>query len=306
MSLFKCCRQNNAVVELEKPHDYPPATPTPTSVPSSDVEEKTAVSEELLPPPARPQVFAIMRNGHEVIRGAMKDIDGALAKDDMDTVRSIWKNLNKWEQLHLQMEEGSKTGSSPIGVFQMLDNFGDDVATKAGLRDTHTNLEDIHMSLDNAFQNNDTADSKLMKLWEQYKESEFQHLQEEEETMMPVIQKMATSGNHDMKKLMQEDVWPMISGGTADQEEKYFIQYANQILQNHEEGQPRVRVMNHAIWAISTPDEWKERSQWIQEVLSDDKYQELVTAISDWKEFQQLPGDAKKARMAVGGQPKKS
>jgi len=47
----------------------------------------------LAPPPARPLPFAIMRNAHEVIRGAMKDIEVALDDNDMERVRAVWKQL---------------------------------------------------------------------------------------------------------------------------------------------------------------------------------------------------------------------
>ena len=67
-----------------------------------------------------PMVFALMRNGHEVIRGAMRDLQRALAAGcDYATARHEWELLSRWQTLHAAMEEGCGTpGQSPLGFFQ--------------------------------------------------------------------------------------------------------------------------------------------------------------------------------------------
>ncbi len=66
----------------------------------------------------KPQIFAIMRNGHEVIRGGMIDVKEALDKEDMATAKSSWEKLAKFEGMHKIMEEGDGMDESPAGFFK--------------------------------------------------------------------------------------------------------------------------------------------------------------------------------------------
>ena len=65
-----------------------------------------------------PQLFAIMRNGHEVIRGSMLDMKAAIDKNDMKTAKEVWKNLHHWTILHKRMEEGKGPEPEGCGCFQ--------------------------------------------------------------------------------------------------------------------------------------------------------------------------------------------
>eukprot|EP00977_Amphora_coffeiformis_P028101 scaffold34695_cov266-Amphora_coffeaeformis.AAC.2 len=68
----------------------------------------------------KPMVFALMRNGHEVIRGAMRDLKLLLdAECDYATAKHEWELLSRWQDLHKAMEEGcGKPGESPMGFFK--------------------------------------------------------------------------------------------------------------------------------------------------------------------------------------------
>jgi hypothetical protein len=66
----------------------------------------------------KPQVFAIMRNGHEVIRGSMIDLKEAVDKGDMDSAKKNWDSLSKWSEMHKTMEEGDGSGTTPTGFFK--------------------------------------------------------------------------------------------------------------------------------------------------------------------------------------------
>ena len=63
------------------------------------------------------QIFAIMRNGHEVVRGSMLDMKDAIDKDDVETAKEVWQKLNKWTVLHKRMEEGKEPESAGCGCF---------------------------------------------------------------------------------------------------------------------------------------------------------------------------------------------
>jgi len=66
----------------------------------------------------KPQIFAIMRNGHEVIRGGMLEVKEAIDKDDMAAAKEAWEKLVKFETMHKTMEEGDGTDTSPTGFFK--------------------------------------------------------------------------------------------------------------------------------------------------------------------------------------------
>jgi hypothetical protein len=66
----------------------------------------------------KPQIFAIMRNAHEVIRGGMIEVKDALAKDDLESAKTEWNKLAKFEGIHKTMEEGDGTDESPTGFFK--------------------------------------------------------------------------------------------------------------------------------------------------------------------------------------------
>ena len=100
----------------------------------------------------KPMIFALMRNGHEVIRGSQKDIQAALDAGDFDEAKNLYEKHKMWQELHARMEEGADGGqTSPIGFFALLDKNFDGIATKEGLREEHKNLEEAEMALDKAF-----------------------------------------------------------------------------------------------------------------------------------------------------------
>ena len=58
-----------------------------------------------------PQIFAIMRNGHEVIRGCHVDLKKSIDDGDIDASADLWGKLKKWMFMHMTMEEGKEGGA---------------------------------------------------------------------------------------------------------------------------------------------------------------------------------------------------
>ena len=54
----------------------------------------------------KPMIFALMRNGHEVIRGAQRDMKKTLESGDLNKFANEWSDFGKWEAEHARMEEG--------------------------------------------------------------------------------------------------------------------------------------------------------------------------------------------------------
>jgi hypothetical protein len=55
----------------------------------------------------RPEIFAILRNGHEVIRGATPHVKYAIGEADFEGALELWKYLARWKKMHTSMEEGN-------------------------------------------------------------------------------------------------------------------------------------------------------------------------------------------------------
>ncbi|GAX10189.1 hypothetical protein FisN_3Lh384 [Fistulifera solaris] len=238
-----------------------------------------------------PQIFAIMRNGHEVIRGGMLDMKEAIDNDDIQTAKEVWQKLHKWTEIHKRMEEGkepetegcgcfqslfggSKTKKpSPCGFFQVLDEKRDGVVTKNGLHVLHAELDKVEKAVDVACKKSDLR--ALKEAFPKFQEMNESHLKKEEDIMMPNVMEMKKAGEP-MKKIMTHDILPLVSE-TSDYE--FFVKYANQVLEKHHGGMPRARVFDHALWAASTPEEWKKVDGWIKNTLHESTYKQLQAVL---------------------------
>ena len=93
------------------------------ATPATEAPEKpaAAAASASSPDKPRPMVFAIMRNGHEVIRGSMKDIQAAVDAQNMDEAMETYGKLDKWMHLHKLMEEGHPNSTeTPMGMFRYV------------------------------------------------------------------------------------------------------------------------------------------------------------------------------------------
>jgi hypothetical protein len=112
--------------------------------------------------------------------------------------------------------------------------------------------------------------------FEAFEEANLAHLEKEEGIMMPCVSKMAKSGKHNMKQIMREEILASI---VDSKDFEFWIKYANEVLERHPEGMPRVRVFDHALWAVASPAQWEEWDKWIKETVSAATYKELHDAI---------------------------
>ena len=224
--------------------------------------------------------MAIMRNAHEVIRGAMGDIQDLLDKGDVKEAAALWHRFNRYSDLHMKMEEGRK-GCNAKGLFNLVDDHADKAARKAGLRHHHASLYELEEDVVDIFDKSpDIARAK--EVYPIFREENESHLKEEEQVLMPAIQVMMKQGVP-VKKYIISDILPVLTSKEGDME--FFIRFSNEILQKHDNvpGKPRVRVFDHALWALATPEQWQEWDAWIKDTLSAEKYKELTTAIDAFK-----------------------
>ena len=228
--------------------------------------------------------MAIMRNAHEVLRGAMRDIQKLLEKGDLEGAASLWRKFQRFQELHKRMEEGCRDEIDPnmkqgYGVlFRMMDDHVGGVTTEAKLLNNHEELENAEKELDRVFGNSKDSES-IKKMFAAFMEDNEAHLLAEEKVLMPSVQKMMKNGVK-VKKHLKVEVLSVLLREKGDIE--FFLRFGNEILQRHDNipDQPRVRVFNHAFWAVATPEQWRQWNQWIKESLPPAKYEEVHAAAS--------------------------
>jgi hypothetical protein len=72
---------------------------------------------------------------------------------------------------------------------------------------------------------------------------------------------------------MMEEILPLVGD-----DEEFFFKHACVTLEKHDGGMPRARVFVHALWAVSTPEQWSKRKKFVKGGL----------AKSTWKEIEGL------------------
>lgn len=212
----------------------------------------------------------------------MLDIKVAIDKNDLVESHRLWKDLLKWDNIHMKMEEGKRNGSSPVGVFGLLDQHCEGIVKKNDLRNHHKHLYEYEQDVKDSFEHAENKTEAVKIAFASFEKENLLHLDVEEKIMMPNLTKLKDMGMP-MKQFMVKEVIPLV----PEKDLEFFIKFANEILQKHEGGMPLVRVFDHALWAVATPDQWLQWDKWIREVLSDEKYGKLQAAISAWKEHQQ-------------------
>ena len=137
---------------------------------------------------------------------------------------------------------------------------------EAGLHGMHESLEKQEEALAAAFAEKDM--DKVKTLFEKFDKENLDHLKKEEEVMMSKVMQMKKDG-HPMKKIMIQDVLSLV----VDSEDfEFFVKFANEMLEKHSEGQPRVRVFDHALWAVATKEQWTVWDAWIKETVKPETY----------------------------------
>lgn len=246
----------------------------------------------LAPEAKRPEVFALMRNAHEVIRGAVRDLDAALGiivakegeaearvdakvvdqKGALDRFRAQWPNFMRFMRIHTKMEEGAGTAE---GVFAMLDRLDGSRTKEADLLHEHAPLAGLERAVERSLGMFGSY-KKVMDAYRIFKEVNEKHMKKEEAIMMPGIKKLSDKGIN-LRDAMRESVLAAIS----PDEKAFFISYALEKLERHPEGMPRTRVFVHALSAVAdSQEEWDCERALVQSALSPAEYQKVCAEVS--------------------------
>jgi len=264
------------IVEPEKAQQEP-----------SDISdsEQTPLHPARPQPQPQPQIFAILRNGYEVMRGNMVEIQNHLdaGEERLDDAVEMYRRLHKWADMHKLMEEGrpdmnTNAGeSSPKGFFAVLDQKLDHgVAPEGGFR-SKEHEEELQVAEEHVEGGIQTEDlSNIREAYAEYRTIHETHLKKEEDIMMAQVLALEEAGEN-MKELMVTEILALV----VDSDDfKFFVQHANYMLDRHHGEMPKARVFDHALWVCATPEQWKIWRSWIKGSVSEERYNEIMAAIS--------------------------
>lgn len=222
-----------------------------------------------------------MHSSNEVIRGATKDIQALLNADDLKQAGKLWKDLHRFIQLHTQMEKG--VDNVAPGLFQMMDDHVALAAEKAKLRDQHPMLLTLEQQVHNCLASKKPHLGTAQRIFPDYTDFNEHFMLKEEDVLMPAVRTMIEEG-HPVKRYINTYMMPILTRNQDDL--KFFLEFANQILERHENHGPSLRRFNQALWAIATPAQWKEWKAWIQESLFPTNFEQVMREIQGFVDAQ--------------------
>jgi len=224
---------------------------------ANDTMDKSSIKPDPIP-------FAIMRNGHEVIRGLMIELDEAAQANNETKFAELWKVFIIWMNHHAAMEDGK---GRVKGFFAVLNENFNNIAVSEGLEAHHSQLNNATRIMEGYFYEKDYR--SLISNWSNYRKLNEKHLIAEEEIMMPKVQEMHKLG-FPIKKNLAEDIvsaaWDEVNFGSE------FVQVACWVLEKHHGGMPRARVFIHALKSITDEQRWAKWLPYVKAGLSPEQY----------------------------------
>lgn len=216
-------------------------------------------------------IFAIMRNGHEVLRGAMEDCQAALASEEIDLFKTRFADFVRWQGIHAAMEDGLEGHGK--GMFAVLNEHWPGIADD--LIKKHPEVDASEHLVEEAVKSGDIAAIKTA--WEAFHKLNEEHLKTEEGIMMPKVMAMKEKGVP-LKKVMQDE---LLSCAIGKKDMDFFVGFAMRMSEKYPGDMPRARVWAHALSAAATEAQWKEWHPIVKKNLSAELYAKIKDEC-DW------------------------
>lgn len=159
------------------------APPNAVAPPKAAADAPPTAAAAAAPEPPRPRPFAVSRNSHEAIRGALKDVQSAVAAGDLTVAKQEWEDFQRALKTHMAMEDN--------GIFPVMDAVFEDAITKAGFRGEHSKDIEEQEDVSAALASGDIP--KITAVFGHFSEDHEKHLKHEEDVMMPLTNKMGTN-----------------------------------------------------------------------------------------------------------------
>mmetsp|Transcript_5209 Transcript_5209/g.15213 ORF Transcript_5209/g.15213 Transcript_5209/m.15213 type:complete len:438 (+) Transcript_5209:199-1512(+) len=251
---------------------------------SNDVDEAATDASD------RPLIFALMTSGRRVIRGAMEDISRSLDAGDVDGASQKFMDLDRWKSFYAMMEDGNgfihhetnTIATTPKGMLLIInDEFNslieDDTNYDADL-DEFEVLEEMMRS---EFSSNVLDTTRIKETWKQ--------LHEESKTIYRSNSDIQIPQLDSISEVAREDLGIVAGGRPSDEQEtpdhdehsdfRFFIQYANNILEQNAKPSESVQVFDFANWICLDPTTWTVVEGSIKETMPADHFEEVRKAL---------------------------
>lgn len=189
----------------------------------------------------RPMPFAIARNAHESLRGALKDVKSAASAGDVATAKNEWSDFKRGLSTHMAMEDN--------GMFPFMDAKFDGVITSEKLGHEHSEDKKEQAEVDAAFSTGDVA--KINAILEKFIADHEHHLKHEEDVLMPLTMKAGNSPAERGIAVNQNLLKPMLATGDFP----FFLDWALKKLVKHKPAEA-VRVFVWGLQYGSTAEEY--------------------------------------------------
>mmetsp|Transcript_12150 Transcript_12150/g.18363 ORF Transcript_12150/g.18363 Transcript_12150/m.18363 type:complete len:259 (+) Transcript_12150:89-865(+) len=233
------------------------------------LEDHVIVEAETEKAPA--EVFALMRGGHDVIRGNMTTIDQLIEKKDWEAAFESYSKLAKWEEMHSMMKDGYGDENTPKGVFAIMDETFGGIAQEFELREGYAAIGDLEKKADEFI---DVSDGESFEeVFLELKTASNAQMRKEEKIIEPKYKHMKMSGDFDLTELMMTEILALI---VESPDFKFYVQHAVSVLEKHHGNQPRAETFAHALCECATPEQWETWSAWIKEAASQKMYDNIV------------------------------
>jgi hypothetical protein len=211
----------------------------------------------------QPMSFAILRNTHEVFRKSIALMSEILDKGTLGEFRQEWASFGRCRATHLAMEEGA--------VFSLLDEVGDGAITEAGLGQEH--IEDLENA--ELVEQATTADD-VARAFEVWKKFQLEHLAHEERVMGPLTMKTAPTPAGRGRVVQERLVLPAIVHGDFDWYLAFTIARLTAYGTAEQPPAIAVRVFAWGLQYASTPEQWSQWKNIVQENTTTDIWLEMV------------------------------
>lgn len=235
------------------------------------------------------EVFALVRNAHEVIRGACIDLETTLAapaadaatkRAVVDRFRAQWVELRRFLKIHHKMEDGAllklEVLKTAEGLFDMIDRLDSDRAKAAHVRDAHARLASIERAVSRSLYSVFGSHAKLLTAYGHFKEMNEEHLKQVDEIMTPTIKKLNDDGA-DMRGLMRKSVLAAL----WDDDRAFFVSYGTRVLKKYPVGAPSAAEFVKIMQTLAdSAEEWEADRVLIEAALGADEYKNIAAELN--------------------------
>lgn len=228
------------------------------------VSENSVVSSN--PDQPRPMPFAIMRNVHEALRASIQLQQQALDAENEIAFRDEWATFHRALRLHMAMEDEA--------MFGLLDEVGIGAISTAGLSAEHEEDTRLSAAVEAALGMSDLI--SLRTVWTTWKDAHLHHLAHEEQVMMPLTMKTASTAHG--RALVVHDVLVVPFESKPDFD--WFIGWAVHMLSRYGATEQPANVATRVFaWGLQhacTPDQWRRLRPIVQKNCTPEIWSELA------------------------------